>query len=193
MFILSKTIKKRWFNIKKKVLIAGTFDLIHPGHIYLINEAAKLGDVYIIVSTDINRRIYSGNSPITPQEQRLEIIKSIKNVKEARLGRSDNDTLKTVEEIKPDIILLGPDQKYDINILKNSLKDRGLISVEVKRLETYYDKFKLHSSSLIKKEIIDKYKKNIGWGLINGRWIQNFSWKLCKLVCPFSSLSEHGK
>ena len=193
MFKLSKTLKKRWFNIKKKVLVAGTFDLIHPGHIYLINEAAKLGDVYIIVSTDTNRRIYSGKSPIIPQEQRLEIIKSIKNVKEARLGRSDNDTLKTVEEIKPDIILLGPDQKYDINILKNSLKDRGLIDVEVKRLETYHDKFKLHSSSLIKKEIIDKYKKNLGWGLMYDRWKQNFSWKLCKLVCPFSSQSEHGK
>ena len=49
-----------------------------------------------------------------------------------------------------------------MNILKNSLKDRGLINVEVKRLETYYDKYKLHSSSLIKKEIIDKYKKNVG-------------------------------
>jgi len=46
-------------KIAKKVLIAGTFDLIHPGHIYLINEAAKLGDVYVIVATDKNRELYS--------------------------------------------------------------------------------------------------------------------------------------
>ncbi|MFX0001124.1 MAG: adenylyltransferase/cytidyltransferase family protein, partial [Candidatus Hodarchaeota archaeon] len=82
-------------QLKKKVMIAGTFDLIHAGHIYLINEAAKLGDVYVVVATDKNRELFSGERPIVSQEQRLEIIKSLKNVKDARLGRSDNDTLKT--------------------------------------------------------------------------------------------------
>ncbi len=101
-------------KIAKKVLIAGTFDLIHLGHIYLINEAAKLGDVYVIVATDKNRELYSGEAPIVPEEQRLAVIKSIKNVKDAKLGRHDNDTLKTVEEIGPDIVLLGPNQKYSI-------------------------------------------------------------------------------
>ncbi|MFX1355154.1 MAG: adenylyltransferase/cytidyltransferase family protein, partial [Promethearchaeota archaeon] len=98
--------------MKKKVLIAGTFDIIHPGHIFLINEAAKMGDVYVIVATDKNRKLYSGEAPVIPEQQRLEVVRSIKNVREARLGRHDNDTLKTVEEINPDIILLGPDQKY---------------------------------------------------------------------------------
>ncbi len=142
-------------------MIAGTFDILHAGHIFLINEAAKFGDVYVIVSTDKNRKIYSGVSPIVTQEQRLDIIGSIKNVKEARLGRSDNDTLKTVEEINPDIILLGPDQKYDINKLKSELRKKGLNNIQVKRIKTYYDKYELNSSSKIKKEIIKQYKKNV--------------------------------
>ena len=140
------------------MLIAGTFDLLHPGHIYLINEAAKMGDVYVIVATDKNRKLYSGESPIIPENQRLEVMISVKNVKEARLGRSDNDTLKTVEEISPDIILLGPDQKYDQETLKQGLKEKGLNNIIVKRLDTYYDKYELHSSSLIKKKIIEQYK-----------------------------------
>jgi len=140
-------------------MIAGTFDLIHAGHIYLINEAAKLGNVYVVVATDKNREIFSGEQPIITQEQRLEIIKNFRNVTDARLGRSDNDTLKTVEEINPDIILLGPDQKYSIEILKKKLRKKNLDHIEVKRLETYYDKYKLHSSSLIKQKIIEKYKK----------------------------------
>ncbi|MFW9894404.1 MAG: adenylyltransferase/cytidyltransferase family protein [Candidatus Thorarchaeota archaeon] len=148
-------------EIAKKVLIAGTFDILHPGHIYLINEAAKLGDVYVIVATDKNREIYSGEAPIIPEEQRLAIMKSIKNVKDAKLGRHDNDTLKTVEEIQPDIVLLGPDQKYSVKILKKGLKERGLNNVDVRRLETYYEKFELHSSSLIKQKIIEKCRKNI--------------------------------
>ncbi|MFX1502341.1 MAG: adenylyltransferase/cytidyltransferase family protein [Promethearchaeota archaeon] len=145
---------------KKIVLVAGTFDLIHAGHTFLINEASKLGDVYVVVATDENRKLFSGELPIIPQEQRLEVIKNLKNVKDARLGRSDNDTLKTVEEINPDIILLGPDQKYSIDILKNELKKRGLNHIEVRRLEIYYDKYQLHSSRLIKQKIIERYKNN---------------------------------
>ena len=143
--------------------------MLHPGHIFLINEAARLGDVYIIVATDKNRGLYSGIAPIIPQEQRLEVIKSVKNVKDARLGRSDNDTLKTVEEINPDIILLGPDQKYSEDILKNGLKSKGLNHIEVRRLKTYYDKYELHSSSLIKQKIIEKYKENKSVNCDNGR------------------------
>lgn len=146
--------------MKKKVLVAGTFDIIHPGHIFLFNEAAKIGDVYVIVATDNNRELYSGERPIIPEQQRLEVVKNIKNVKEARLGRSDNDTLKTVEEINPDIILLGPDQKYDLNTLKEGLKKKGLNHIEVKRMKSYYDKYALHSSSLIKRKIIKTYKEN---------------------------------
>ena len=147
-----------WKKIAKKVLVAGTFDIIHPGHLYLINEAAKMGDVYVIVATDMNRKIYSGETPIITEEQRLEVIQSIKNVKEARLGRSDNDTLKTVEEINPDIILLGPDQKYNLEMLKRKLRKRGLRNILVKRLDTYFEKYALHSSSLIKKKIFEQYK-----------------------------------
>ncbi len=118
-----------------------------------------MGDVYVIVATDKNRKLYSGEPPIIQENQRLEVIKNVKNVKEARLGRSDNDTLKTVGEIKPDIILLGPDQKYNQETLKRGLEEKGLNNIKVKRLDTYYDKFELHSSSLIKKKIINQYKR----------------------------------
>ena len=133
---------------------------MHPGHVFLIQEAAKLGEVYVIVATDKNRRFYSGEAPIVPEEQRLELVRSIKNVKDAKLGRHDNDTLKTVEEISPDIILLGPDQKFSVEKLQNALKMKGMNSIEVKRLEKYYDKYKLHSSSSIKKKIIEQNKKD---------------------------------
>jgi len=144
--------------MNKKVLIAGTFDLIHPGHLFLINEAAKLGDVCVIVSTDKNRELYSGEAPIVPEQQRLEVIKGIKNVKIARLGRSDNDTLKTVEEINPDIILLGPNQKYDIATLEKGLKNLGLERIKIQRLQSYYNNCELHSSRLIKQKILERFQ-----------------------------------
>jgi len=148
--------------MKKKVMIAGTFDILHPGHIYLIDKAAELGNVYVVVATDKNRKKFSGEAPIVPQQQRLEVIKHVKNVKDARLGRADNDTLKTVAEIDPDIILLGPDQQHGVQDLKDGLKKIGLGDIEVRRLETYYDKYPLHSSSQIKEKIIENHKRNGG-------------------------------
>ncbi len=141
-------------------MVAGTFDILHPGHIFLIDKAAELGVVYVIVATDKNRKKFSGESPIVPEEQRLEIVKHIKNVKEARLGRADNNPLKTVAELNPDIILLGPDQQYGVQELKDGLKGLGLGNIEVRRLNTYYDEYPLHSSSQIKNKIIEKFKLN---------------------------------
>jgi FAD synthetase len=146
----------------KKVMIAGTFDLIHPGHIFLINEAAKLGNVYVIVATDKNREKYSGEAPIVPEDQRLEVVKGLKNVKNAKLGRRDNDPLKTVKEIDPDIILLGPDQKYSIKELKKGLKQLDLGHIDVRRLNKYYNKYALNSSSKIKKKIYERYNSEKG-------------------------------
>lgn len=141
-------------------MIAGTFDILHPGHIFLIDKAAELGEVYVVVATDNNRKRFSGESPVVPEEQRLAVIKHIKNVTQARLGRKDNDTLKTVAEINPDIILLGPDQQHGIQELKHGLEKIGLGDIEVRRLETYYDKYPLHSSSKIKRKIIENHKSN---------------------------------
>lgn len=145
--------------MKKKIMIAGTFDILHPGHIFLIDKAAELGDVYVVVATDINRKRFSGDLPIVPEEQRLEVVKHIKNVKEAYLGRSDNNTLRTVANINPDIILLGPDQQHNLQELKDGLKELGLEDIEVRRLTTYYDDYPLHSSSQIKQKIIENHKK----------------------------------
>ena len=111
------------------------------------------------MATDINRQKYSGHSPIIPEEQRLELIKNIKNVKEARLGRNDNNTLKVVEEINPDIILLGPTQHYEIDELKFKLQDKNLGYIIVKRLKTVYNKYELNSSGRIKLKISDEYLK----------------------------------
>jgi len=143
-----------------KVLVAGTFDILHPGHIFLINEAAKLGDVYVIVARDNNREKFSGKMPIIPEEQRLEVIKNLKNVKEAKLGNRDNNILLTVAEINPDFILLGPDQKIDMKFLRKTLKKKGLEHIQVKRLSKYYDKYELNSSSLIKRKISEFENQN---------------------------------
>jgi len=92
-----------------KVLVAGTFDIIHPGHIYLFNEAKKYGDIYAIIARDENVRKFKGKKTVFNENERKLLVESLKMVKEAHLGDA-NDLFKKVNEINPDIIFLGPDQ-----------------------------------------------------------------------------------
>ncbi|MEM4577024.1 MAG: DUF357 domain-containing protein [Candidatus Nezhaarchaeales archaeon] len=143
------------FVTKKKVMIAGVFDIIHPGHIYLISKAAELGDVIVVVARDSTVEKFKGRRPIIPEEQRLEVVRSIKGVKEAFLGNEGEDMLRIVEEIKPDIIMLGPNQNFDEEKLRRELEQRGL-RVEVVRLRESYKEHKLCSTSKIIREILSR-------------------------------------
>lgn len=138
---------------RKRVMVAGVFDIIHPGHIYLISKAAELGDVIVVVARDSTVEKLKGRRPVIPEGQRLEVVRNIKGVKEAVLGNEGRDMLKIVEELKPDIILLGPNQDFDEDKLKKDLKFRGL-NVEVMRLKEIYEPYKLCSTSKIIKEIL---------------------------------------
>lgn len=142
-------------QISKKVFVGGTFDIIHPGHIEFLREASKLGRVYVSVARDSNSEKIKGRKPINDENQRLEVIKSIRYVYEAFLG-DEKDFLKSVERVKPDIIFLGPDQKFDEEQLRNELEKRGL-HPQIVRLSNRIRTWKHSSSSEIIKEIVDRY------------------------------------
>ncbi len=145
-----------------RILVTGCFDIIHPGHIHLLKEAAKLGEVFVIVARDSTIKRYKKEKPIIPEQQRLEVIKSIKYVSDAVLGtegNGDHGYLQFALTLKPDIIFLGPNQRTSVNYLKEGLKEYHSDHIQVRRLEKIYDKFELNSSTAIK-EKIKIYSKN---------------------------------
>lgn len=106
------------------VVIAGTFDVLHPGHLHLIEEAAKRGDVYVIIARDSNVR----KDTVFNEKERLKMVQGLKLVKKAVLG-DKKDFFKPIVEINPDIIFLGPDQDEDW--VRSEIKRRNLtINVE---------------------------------------------------------------
>ncbi len=115
-----------------RVMATGVFDLLHLGHLHFLEEARKLGDeLVVVVATDKTVREQK-HEPITSEEMRLKMVKSLRPVDQAVLGR-EGDMYEIVREIKPDIIALGHDQTHDSERIKKDLKDRG-INVEVVRL-----------------------------------------------------------
>ncbi|RLF23931.1 MAG: DUF357 domain-containing protein [Thermoprotei archaeon] len=144
-----------------RVLVAGTFDIIHPGHIFLFKKAWSLGKVCVVVARDVNVKRFKGRRPIVPEKQRLEVVKAIRWVDEAILG-DEKDIIKSVERLRPDIILLGPDQPLDEEKLYAELKKRGLDYIKVIRLKEKYKGCTYPSTSSIVEAIREFMKSNQG-------------------------------
>jgi FAD synthetase len=109
---------------QRRVVATGTFDLLHPGHLWYLEESAKLGDeLWVIVARDSNVR--HKPRPVVPEEQRALIVGALKGVHKAVLGDQE-DMFRPIEEIQPDVITLGFNQHFDETRLKDSLMQRGL-------------------------------------------------------------------
>lgn len=147
-------------SMAKRVLVAGVFDLIHPGHLYFLRRAKELGEVYVVVARDSTVERIKGKRPIIPEDQRLEVVSQLKPVDHALLGE-EGDLLRVVERVRPDIVLLGPNQPFDEATLKEELRRRGL-DVEVLKLHEVYKGCKLYSSSMIIEEVLARMCEPIG-------------------------------
>lgn len=137
-------------------MATGTFDLLHPGHIYYLKEAKKLGDTLaVVVATDSTVRKLK-HEPINPEEIRLHLVKELKIVDEVYLGHEE-DMYEVVKEIKPDIIALGFDQIHNENNIKSELKNRK-IDTKVVRLSEFKGGSDLEGTRRIIGKIISAYE-----------------------------------
>ncbi|ELY42034.1 adenylyltransferase/cytidyltransferase family protein [Natronorubrum sulfidifaciens] len=108
----------------KTVIAQGTFDIIHPGHVHYLEEAATMGDeLYVIVARKAN--VDHKEAPICPATQRRDVVGALEAVDEARLGHEE-DIFVPIEEIDPDVIALGHDQHHDVDAIEAELERRGI-------------------------------------------------------------------
>lgn len=132
----------------KTVMCAGTFDTIHPGHLYYLSEAKKFGDrLIVVVSRDETSEKFKGKKPIHNERERLEQVRSLEVVDETVLGKHGN-IFNIIEEINPDVICLGYDQKVQKLELEDELKKRN-IKADVIRIGSYMPN--VYKSSKIRK------------------------------------------
>ena len=142
-------------------MATGTFDLLHIGHIYFLKEAKKLGDkLIVIVARDSTVRKLK-HEPVTPEEMRLQLIKELRIVDEAYLGKKD-DMYDIVIDIKPDIIALGYDQIHNEKKINSELTKRNIKS-KIVRLSKFKNIEDLDGTRKIISKIISAYEfqKNI--------------------------------
>lgn len=140
----------------KRVIATGTFDIIHPGHIYFLNEAKKLGDwLGVVISRDSTVLSVKGELPEHDQNIRRRNVEALGIADIAILGYP-NDKYQIIQELNPQVIALGYDQKAFTEDLKSKLAQRGIF-VDVVRIPAF--KPTVHKSSIIKKR---RQKQKVG-------------------------------
>ena len=97
---------------RKKVIVTGSFDWFHSGHVRFLEEVSAFGDLFVIVGHDANIRLLKGEGhPLLPEAERRYVVGSIKFVKQALISSGDGwlDADPEIKKIKPDIYAVNED------------------------------------------------------------------------------------
>jgi glycerol-3-phosphate cytidylyltransferase len=124
-------------------LIAGAFDIIHPGYIELFKDAKKVCSYLIIALQDDPSidRPKTKNKPIFTQQERSDILMSIRYVDEVRFYQTEEELVGLILEIKPDIRILG------IDYLDKKITGKNLAPIY------YHQRTYLWSTSIVREKI----------------------------------------
>ncbi len=95
----------------EKIFVNGTFDILHKGHLELLNYAKSKGDIlYVAIDTDQRVKEKKGESrPINNQNDRAEFLINLKSVDYVVLFNTDEELEYLVKSIEPDIMVVGSD------------------------------------------------------------------------------------
>jgi tRNA pseudouridine55 synthase len=97
-------------GVNKKVIVFGKFDILHPGHMHILNMAKKLGQVTVVLESDWAIKTLRHYSPYNDEVIRTKQLKDLGF--EVFVRNIDNDAKYLLNSLQPDILCVGEDQKY---------------------------------------------------------------------------------
>ena len=144
---ISEELKKEG---KLIVTVNGCFDLFHAGHLDLLEESSKVGDILIVgINSDNSIKKYKGwKRPIIPEQQRAEIISGIGFVDYVTIF-DEIDCLKFIESVKSNIHVKGQD--YNQDCIESSIVEKYGGRIHITDFKT-----KISTSDIIQR-VIEKY------------------------------------
>lgn len=128
-----------------KIFVNGTFDVLHPGHLDLLNYAKSLGD-FLLVAIDSDDRVASkkgADRPFNPQYHRQKLLENLKAVDEVVIFDNDQELTQTVKILRPDIMIVGSDYQ-----------DKTVIGSEYAKQLRFYTRTTPYSSSQVLENFI---------------------------------------
>ncbi len=105
-------LQKRCESLRRRrrtvVFTNGVFDLLHVGHLKLLEQARALGDALIVAinSDDSARRLKGAGRPVIPQFARAQLLCSLRHV-DACFIFTDDDPMNAIRTVRPDVLVKG--------------------------------------------------------------------------------------
>lgn len=101
----------------KRIWVNGCFDILHEGHLNLLEYAASLGELYVGIDSDSRVKELKGSDrPINTQLFRWRILTSLKYVKECYIFSTNDELKNIISKTDPDIIVVGEDYRDKVVI-----------------------------------------------------------------------------
>ena len=131
----------------KHIFVNGTFDILHPGHVQLLNYAKSLGDS-LTVGIDSDRRVREKKGPTRPINSvgdRAYMLQNLEAVDYIVIFDSDEELERCIKTVKPDIMVVGSDWK-DKSVIG------GMYAAELR----FFDRIEEYATTRTIQSIIDR-------------------------------------
>ena len=131
----------------KHIFVNGTFDILHPGHVQLLNYAKSLGDS-LTVGIDSDRRVREKKGPTRPINSvgdRAYMLQNLEAVDYIVIFDSDEELERCIKTVKPDIMVVGSDWK-DKSVIG------GMYAAELR----FFDRIEEYATTKTIQSIIDR-------------------------------------
>lgn len=129
----------------KKILVNGTFDILHTGHLMLLNYAKSLGDhLTVCIDTDDRVKQKKGDSrPVNNVFDRGFMLSNLKSVDEVKIFGTDEELIALIQDC--DILVKGSDYK-----------GKSVLGEKYAKQVIYYDRYKDYSTTKIIQDIANR-------------------------------------
>lgn len=122
-----------------KIIVNGTFDILHLGHLKLLEYARGFPNSHVLVLTDSDRRIkeLKGNGrPINNEYERSSMLFALKYVDRVEIFDTDQELIDLIKRFEPDIMIKGSDYQ-----------DKPIIGAEYCKQIKFYDRLGNYSTT----------------------------------------------
>ena len=122
-----------------RIIVNGSFDIVHLGHLKLLQYAKSYPSAYVYVLIDSDRRIKQlkgEDRPINTEYERASLLAELKSVDRVDVFDTDKELVNLIRDYKPDIMIKGSDYK-----------GKPIIGAEFCKEIKFYDRLERYSTT----------------------------------------------